>query len=194
MTVKTKKDARDGIEKTRAAIRTTAAALREQAERALQGHHKPTRKSKRLKAQAAARKAKSPRLETQKDGRLFAVKVLEMLEPDRGDTAAYPYPTTVSSEEEQRLPFHEGKQWDGFQKALFQLFREGTEAAQLGFCAVFTDAISGPGKTDASFYRELENKGLFRDFGTTAKEYPLPPIVKRGEWTLPGPRERVRLK
>lgn len=114
------------------------------------------------------------RLQTQKDGRLFAVEVLDRLQnANADDTSAYPFENPEVDERDGLVPYRKGPQWDGFYKDLSRL-KAGTDEALKGFASIVSDALAHDIGMSLSFYRELEDAGLFLDFGTPGTKYPKP--------------------
>lgn len=123
--------------------------------------------AKELQRRALA--AVGPALTTEKDGRLFAIATLERVQKASADEAcAYPFGDDASARY-RTLP-----QWDGLQKDLFKIFHEGTEAAQLGFCSIVTDALAEDIGKNIDAYRELEGEGKFLPWGALGTEYKAP--------------------
>jgi hypothetical protein len=134
--------------------------------------------AKELQKRAVAALSSST-LRTEREGRMFAVEVLERLEEaDTDEACIYPYGDDYTQGDEIK-PWRKGPQWDGLQKDLFRIFHEGTEAAQLGFCSIFTGVLAGNVSVAGTYYREMEKAGRFLPFGTPGTKYEAPrPRVK----------------
>lgn len=118
-------------------------------------------------------------LSTQKDGRRFAVEILERLARVNTDEAtAVPFndkPDELTGNDYYRT----GPQWDGLYQALSMLLKEGNDEAVKGFASVLTDCFAGNVNMDIDSYREYEAAGLMQDFGKPGTDLPLPQIGAR---------------
>jgi len=124
-------------------------------------------------------------LQTERDGRLFAMDALERLkDADADEAAAYPHFSGPIHSKEDARPFRTGPQWPGFKQDLFRVFHEGTEAAQLGFSSIVTCVIAGDIGKDIDHYRELERAGKFLAWGTLGTEYAAPKVQRKTKATL----------
>lgn len=112
---------------------------------------------------------------------MFAVEVLERLQNNRaGGTEAYPFADQEVNELDELTPYRNGPQWDGFYKDLVRL-KEGTDEALKGFASIVTDALAGDIGMSLDVYREMENAGVFLDFGTPGTKYPKPRLRQAEE-------------
>jgi hypothetical protein len=129
-----------------------------------------------LKQKAQAALSSGPRLQTERDGRIFAVDALERLKNADADKAtAYPYLRDANDygSSDEIKPYRKGPQWDGFYRDLSHLLT-GTEEARKGFASIFTDCLAEDIGFDLDVYRELEAAWLFQDFGTPGTKYQVP--------------------
>lgn len=124
-------------------------------------------------------------LKTQKQGRLYAIAVLDRLQKAGGndDHIACPFNPYAEAGDTCRVPgyWRTGPQWSGFADDVFHLFRNGSEEAQKGFLSIFTDCFAGNVNQDLGFYRRWERKGWLQDLGKNGSEMPLPEV--KGSWT-----------
>lgn len=122
-------------------------------------------------------------LQTQRDGRLYAMDVLDLLdEVDVDEAALNPViPANAFGEGDTWKPYRSGPQPDQFYKGLSRLFKEGTEEAVKGFAAVFTAALAGDIGRSGDFFREDERAGLNQDLGTPGSAAHPPEGVKDGK-------------
>lgn len=136
--------------------------------------------AKDLQQKALAALASGPRLQTEKDGRLFAIDAMERLKNANADeAAAYPHYSSPIYSKEDVEPFRTGPQWAGLKEDLFKIFHEGTEAAQLGFCSIVTCVVAGDIGKDMDCYRELERAGKFLPWGTPGTKYAAPKVRRK---------------
>lgn len=132
----------------------------------------------RGRVQRAAAEVAKPALNltTEKDGRKFAIDVLEAIQKraraDEGCTYPYPFPITKGEADEGK-PYRTGPQWAAIQKAMFRVFKSGSEAAQLGFCSIMTEHLTSEGGASIDELRALESAGFLRPWGTEARGYPV---------------------
>lgn len=122
-----------------------------------------------------------PKLVTQKDGRQFAVEVLERLDNVDGDeSTACPFNPDAEEDDSMNLPqyYRTGPQWDGFYKDLSRLVNDATEDARKGFASIVTDALAGSISMSLESYREWESAGYLQDMGRYGSEMALPQPAK----------------
>lgn len=119
---------------------------------------------------------------TQKDGRRFAVEMLERIEATAGgdDHTAYPYEREYGHGEEA-VPYRTGPQWDGLYKDLRVVVGNMNDEALRGFASILTDALCAQPHYMTGEYRRLEKEGRLLDFGTLGTAYPLPRILTQEE-------------
>lgn len=128
-------------------------------------------------------------LQTQRDGRLFAIDALEACESHDGDDScvnpiAPPWGYGVGATWE---PYRKAPQWDGLAWFFFRVFREGTEDAQKGFIAILTDLLADDGvHRDAKALLEDERHGLNQDFGEPGSAAPFPKGVDNNGKVMKG--------
>jgi hypothetical protein len=123
------------------------------------------------KAQAAL--SSGPRLQTEKDGRLFAYETLDRLDSADADKAtAYPFASEYTEGDEIK-PYRKGPQWDGFYRDLSHLL-SGTEEARRGFASIFTEVLADDISVSMNYFRELERGGKLLAFGTPGTAYTPP--------------------
>lgn len=122
------------------------------------------------------------RFTTQKDGRLFAVEMLERIAETNGsdEHTAYPYASSYDPDEEAKgevIPFRTGPQWDQVYKDLRTVAQDMTDEALRGFATILTDALCAQPDYPTGEYRQFEKEGKLLDFGTPGTAYPLPRIL-----------------
>lgn len=130
-----------------------------------------------LKQKALAALSSGPRLQTERDGRIFAVDVLERLKnADANKATAYPFSPDASyyGSDETIEPYRKGPQWEGFYRDLSALVASASPEAVKGFASIFTDCLVEDIGFDLDVYRKLEAAGLFQDFGTPGTKYQAP--------------------
>lgn len=127
-----------------------------------------------------ARKGKTvakPKLRTEREGRIFAVDVLERLKnADANKATAYPFSPDASyyGSDETIEPYRKGPQWDGFYRDLSALVESASPEAVKGFASIFTDCLVEDIGFNLDVYREMEAETLFQDFGTPGTKYQAP--------------------
>jgi hypothetical protein len=115
-------------------------------------------------------------LATQRDGRKYAVEVLQELDDTSADEAtAIPFDPDKDQDDplDDTLYYREGPQWDGLYLYVKRLFEEGTPEAHKGFLAIFTDCFASSVGMNLTCYRRWEKQGKFQDLGRPGKEMPL---------------------
>ena len=137
-----------------------------------------------------------PRLETQQDGRRFALEILRALrDAGRKKCSAHP---------EDRHPRRQ--QFGALLSALVELENEGTSQARAGFASVLTDLLGNllAGSSIPEVFQEREDKGLFMRWKGEIPKRPdyaprLPqprtghkPKKKGIDWALLNPGRKMR--
>lgn len=132
-----------------------------------------------LKQKALAAQAGSPKLRTEREGRMFAVDALERLDNVNADKATvYPFGDAMSYGSDEILkPYRKGPQWDGFYRDLSALVESASPEAVKGFASIFTDCLASDIGFNLGVYRELEAEGKFLDFGAPGTKYQAPKPV-----------------
>lgn len=137
------------------------------------------------------RSKNAPTLQTERDGRLFAMDALERLQnADADEASAYPHPNGPVYASIDAKPWRTGPQWDGFYHDLMQL-KFGTHAAVKGFACIATCALAGDIGINIDYFRKLERAGNLLPFGTPGTKYKAPKVQRKTKAMLKAERMRA---
>lgn len=128
-------------------------------------------------------------LQTQRDGRLFAIDLLMAAETTSADKSCInpTADTWAYGAGDTWRPYRSGPQFAGLAPFFFRVFRDGTEEAQRGFIAILSDVLGDDGgKLHPSEFLEYERRGLNQDFGEPGSAAPFPKGVDKNGKVMKG--------